>query len=392
MTVRIGFLGAGLIAGYHARSLVAAGAEFTFAGVYDSDAGRAATFSGWTGAPVWADPETVVAGCDAVYVCTWTSEHPDLVSLAAAQGVAVFCEKPLAVDLATAEAMVATVVGAGIVNQVGLVLRSSNAFALLEHLVEDPASGRVLSVTFHDDQCIPLGGWYDSAWRGDPQRAGSGVLLEHSIHDVDLIERLGGPVESVSANSSQTHRILGIEDLVGATFRYAGGGIANLTTVWHDIPERLNDRRVEVVCERLWAVLEGDWIGPLRWQRPGQAPEELRGDALLERVASLGITREIPDGAFVRAVATGRRAEPTFADALRAHRVVDAAYRSAHAGGSPISIPAPEQSAEVELPVGVERRSHPRRIGVQERSDDIAASDIGPATSPIVGQTPNDAE
>ncbi|GAC1600078.1 MAG: hypothetical protein NVS3B21_27030 [Acidimicrobiales bacterium] len=342
MTVRIGFLGAGLIAGYHARSLVAAGADFTFVGVHDIDADRASAFSALTGAPVWPDPETVVAGCDAVYVCAWTSEHPHLVSVAAAHGVAVFCEKPLAGDLATAEAMVGAVTAAGIVNQVGLVLRSSNAFAMLEHLVSDPASGRVLSVTFHDDQCLPVGGWYDSAWRGDPERAGSGVLLEHSIHDVDLIERLGGPVVSVAANSAQSHHIAGIEDLVGATFRYAGGGIANLTTVWHDIPERLNDRRVEVVCERLWAVLEGDWIGPLRWQRPGQAAEEFRGDALLERAAALGITREIPDGAFVRAVAAGRRARPGFADALRAHRVVDAAYRSAHAGGTPIAIPAPD--------------------------------------------------
>ncbi|GAC1385505.1 MAG: hypothetical protein NVSMB4_12840 [Acidimicrobiales bacterium] len=341
MTVRVGFLGAGLIAGYHARSLVAAGTDFAFAGVHDTDVERAAAFSGWTGATVCADPETVVAGCDGVYVCSWTSEHPRLVTLAAAHGVAVFCEKPLAIDLVTAEAMVETVAAAGIVNQVGLVLRSSNAFALLEHLVRDPSSGRVLSVTFHDDQCLPVGGWYDSVWRGDPRRAGSGVLLEHSIHDVDLIERLGGPVVSVSANATHSHRLAGIEDLVGATFRYAGGGIANLTTVWHDIPERLNDRRVEVVCERLWATLEGDWIGPLRWQRPGQAPEEVRGDALFERVAALGLTREIPDGVFVRAVAAGHGARPGFTEALRAHRVVDAAYRSAGSGGTPITIPAP---------------------------------------------------
>ena len=41
--------------------------------------------------------------CDAVYVCSWTSEHPRLVAAAAERGVHVFCEKPLAVDLATAD-------------------------------------------------------------------------------------------------------------------------------------------------------------------------------------------------------------------------------------------------------------------------------------------------
>lgn len=341
MTVRIGFLGAGLIAGYHARSLVAAEADFAFGGVFDTDRDRAAAFASWTGAPTCASEAAVIDGCDAVYVCTWTSEHPRLVALAASQGRAVFCEKPLAPSLAAVEEMVAAVARAGVVNQVGLVLRSSNAFGLLEHLVADEASGRVLSVTFHDDQYLPVRGWYDSTWRADPARAGSGVLLEHSIHDVDLIERLGGPVATVAANSAHLHGIDGIEDLVGATFRYAGGGVANLTTVWHDIPERLNDRRVEVVCERLWAVLEGDWIGPLRWQRPGSPPRVLQGDALLAEVAALGVSRPVPDGRFVASVRAGTPASPDFADAWRAHTVVDAAYRSAASGGSAIAIPPP---------------------------------------------------
>lgn len=341
MTVRVGFLGAGLIAGYHARSLVAAEADFAFAGVHDPDAERASAFASWTGATACASEDEVVDGCDAVYVCTWTSEHRRLVALAAGRGKAVFCEKPLATSLAGVEDMVRSVDEAGVVNQVGLVLRSSNAFALLEHLVRDPASGALLSVTFHDDQYLPITGWYESTWRADPARAGSGVLLEHSIHDVDLIERLGGPVASVAANSAHGHRIDGIEDLVAATFRFSGGGLANLTTVWHDIPERLNDRRVEIVCERLWAVLEGDWIGPLRWQRPGAPPTELRGDRLLAEVEALGLTRRVPDGAFVDAVRTGGRASPDFADARRAHIVVDAAYRSAANGGAPVGVAPP---------------------------------------------------
>ena len=126
-------------------------------------------------------------------------------------------------------------------------------------------------MTFHDDQTSPSTGGTSRSGAGIPARAGSGVLLEHSIHDVDLLELLGGPLATVAATASHTHGIAGIEDLVTATFAYASGAHANLTTVWHDIPERLNDRRIEVVCERLWASLEGDWIGPLRWQRPGAA-------------------------------------------------------------------------------------------------------------------------
>ncbi len=341
MTVRVGFLGAGLIAGYHARSLAVSGADFSFAGVHDADPARAATFASWTNATVCSSDVEVIDGCDAVYVCTWTSEHPRLVSLAAGRGRPVFCEKPLATGLEGALAMAGAIASAGVINQVGLVLRSSSSFALVRHLMEDPSSGNVLSITFHDDQYLPVMGWYDSTWRGEPGKAGSGVLLEHSIHDVDLLERLGGPIVSVCANVAYTHGIDGIEDLAAATFRHASGALANLTTVWHDLPERLNDRRVEVVCERLWLTLEGDRIGPVRWQRPGVSPQAVQGEALLARADELGLTQVNPDGDFVVAVAEGRPASPDFADALRAHVIVDAAYRSAAAGGSPVEVPAP---------------------------------------------------
>jgi myo-inositol 2-dehydrogenase/D-chiro-inositol 1-dehydrogenase len=328
----VGFIGAGLIAGFHARSLAASAADMTFAGVYDQDAGRVASFCDLTGATAFGSPEEVVAGCDAVYVCTWTSEHPRFVALAAGVGQPVFCEKPLAVDLAGAAAMAETV--KGVTNQVGLVLRSSNAFAFLRHLIEDPESGKLLSITFHDDQCLPVRGWYDSTWRGDPAKAGSGVLLEHSIHDIDQLEQLGGPVDRIAASTGHVHGIEGIEDIAAVTCRYKAGGVANLTTVWHDVPERLNDRRVEVTCERLWAMLEGDWIGPIRWQRPGGPVQRLRNEELTARVEELGLTRANPDGAFIEAVRDGRPASPDFEDALRAHVLVDAAYRSAAGEGT----------------------------------------------------------
>lgn len=347
MTVRVGFLGAGLIAGVHARSLAASGADFAFAGAYDADDARLAAFASLTGASVCSSASEVVAGCDAVYVCTWTSEHPELVALAAAAGRPVFCEKPLATDLAGAVEMHRTVTEAGVINQVGLVLRSSNAFALLRHLVDDPDSGRLLSVTFHDDQCLPVEGWYDSTWRGDAAKAGSGVLLEHSIHDVDLIEAVGGPVARVSGNLAYTHARPGIEDVVAATLGYASSAVANLTTVWHDIPERLNDRRVEVVCERLWVALEGDWVGPIKWQRAGSPVQRLRGSELVDHAVELGIDRANADGDFIAAVADGRPASPDFGDALRAHVLVDAIYRSAR-DAAVVDIPSPGSgSAEV---------------------------------------------
>src|SRR5882724_4742993 len=99
MTVRVGFLGAGLIATYHSKSLHVSDADVGWAGVFDPDPDRAQDFASASGATLCETEEQVLDDCDAVYVCTWTAEHPRLVAAAAARGLPVFCEKPLATNL-----------------------------------------------------------------------------------------------------------------------------------------------------------------------------------------------------------------------------------------------------------------------------------------------------
>lgn len=339
MTVRVGFLGAGLIATYHSKMLRASGEDVAWSGVHDPDRDRAERFAAASGATPCPTEDEVLAGCDAVYVCTWTSEHVRLVRAAAERGVAVFCEKPLSVDLAGAVEVAGALAAARVVNQVGLVLRYAPAFTLLRSLVADPASGRVMAVVFRDDQYLPVRGWYGSSWRGDVARAGAGTLLEHSIHDLDVLEWLCGPAERVAAETAGYHGLPGIEDVAVATLRFASGATASLTSVWHDVLERPSLRRVEVLCERAWYALEGDWWGPVRWTVEGRGSGAVEGDGLVAALAERGIVPVNPDGAFVRAVAAGTPAFPDAAVALRAHVVADAAYRSAAAGGSAVAVP-----------------------------------------------------
>jgi predicted dehydrogenase len=162
VTVQVGFLGAGLIATYHAQSLRASGADVRWGGVFDPDRDRAERFAAASGAALCGSEDEVLERCDAVYVCTWTSEHPRLVEAAARRGRAVFCEKPLAVDLPLARRMTAAVEEAGVINQVGLVLRHSPTFGLVKALAADPASGRPMSIVFRDDQYLPVQGMYGS--------------------------------------------------------------------------------------------------------------------------------------------------------------------------------------------------------------------------------------
>jgi myo-inositol 2-dehydrogenase / D-chiro-inositol 1-dehydrogenase len=338
VTVRVGFLGTGFISRFHAAALGASRVEHEIVAVHDPDVDRAAAFAADNGGAAVVGEDELLALVDAVYVTTWTSEHPRLVAAAADAGVAVFCEKPVAVDAPTAERMVAGVEAAGVVNQVGLVLRFLPSFRWLRRLVHDERAGRVLAVVFRDDQYIPDQGVYGSTWRVDASRSGRGTLLEHSIHDVDILLWAFGPVDGVSGAVREVHGHDRIDDVTVARLDFAGGAIGTLTSVWHDVLERPSLRRVEVFCERLYVALEGDFTGPVRWQFTGEAERVLEGADLARAVAAAGDTGTTNAAtAFLTSVRDGTPASPALAEALPAHRVVDAVYASAAAGGTVVA-------------------------------------------------------
>ncbi|MGZ4792536.1 MAG: Gfo/Idh/MocA family protein [Ilumatobacteraceae bacterium] len=337
--LRVGFLGAGLIASYHSKSLRRCASDIERAGVYDADPQRAAAFAAASGHTAMTDEDEVLDSCDAVYVCTWTSEHFRQVEKATARGLAVFCEKPLAFDAETAERMAALVADAGVVNQVGLVLRHSPAYLWAKHLIDDPKAGKVMGVVCRDDQFIPIQGHYGSTWRSDRSLAGAGTLLEHSIHDVDMFRVLAGEIERVSAHATNFHGHDGIEDVATASVRFSSGALGTLASIWHDNLARPSLRRVEVFCERRDITIEGDdWFGPVSWSNSEGDSHRLAGDELVAAMAPIRDGSDNPDECFVRAVLAGTQAAPDFADAVKAHRIIDAMYTSAAQDGQSVEV------------------------------------------------------
>jgi predicted dehydrogenase len=337
--LRVGFLGAGLIATYHSKSLRHCGAPVVRAGVYDPDRVRAEAFALASGHRVCDSEAEVLDGCDAVYICTWTSEHPRLLRAAAERGRHVFCEKPLATSTDEAIEMTRVADAAGITHQVGLVLRRSPAYLWARHLIDDPAAGRVMTVVFRDDQFIPTQGHYASTWRADRHRAGAGTLIEHSIHDVDMLRFLIGDVERVSALTTNFHGHDGIEDVAAAVLRFTTGATGTLTSVWHDNLARPSLRRVEMFCERRHIVIDGnDWFGPISWTDSDGSGGSLEGEALTARVDPMRDGSANPDGEFVRAALAGEPASPDLHTAVHAHRVVDAMYASAATDGATVRV------------------------------------------------------
>ena len=349
MTVRLGFIGTGFIARTHNWFLKHSAAEHRIVAVHDLDADRAQAFADRVGAEVVSEDE-VLDRVDAVFVTTWTSEHERLVAAAAQRGVAVFCEKPLAIDAASAQRMVAAVEAAGVVNQVGLVLRFMPQFLHARTLLAADRAGQLLAVSFRDDQFIPIQSHYGSNWRVDPTRAGRGALLEHSIHDVDIMQWLCGPVESVSGTVREVHGYPRIDDVAVARMDFANGAVASLTSIWHDILDRPSLRHIEIFCENLYLHLDGEAISPITWQFTGEPVQTLGGDALARACIDAGRARErdlapVVGGAmfnpltpFLDAIAGGAPSPLPLREALLAHRIVDAIYASADSSGNTVAV------------------------------------------------------
>jgi predicted dehydrogenase len=186
---------------------------------------------------------------------------------------------------------------------------------------------------------------YGSEWRADQALAGGGTLLEHSIHDVDVLRWILGAPTRVTARVANRFGHDGIDDVADVAFDFDDGTVATLVSVWHRILRRPSTRRLEIFCEDalLWA--DDDNLGPLHVET-ADSEHELAGTPpdwaarldLPPEVATPLLQYAMPAKAFVDAVVAGVAPSPDAGVALAAHRVVDAAYRSAAAGGQPVDV------------------------------------------------------
>ena len=235
--------------------------------------------------------------------------------------------------------MAAAAERAGIVDQVGLILRRSPAFGLVRELLADPAAGRPMTVVFRDDQFIPIRGLrLDVAGRArQGRRRHPARALDPRPRHADPSARR--PATSVACRTATFHDLPGIEDVAVATIGFESGATASLTSVWHDVDERPRLRRVEVFCERAWICLEGDWSGPVRWRFAGDAGGDgARGRRPRRRGPRPRRSARQPGRLVPASRRDGRPAWPSLEDAVRAHELTDACYASAAAGGKPVPV------------------------------------------------------
>lgn len=349
MTLNVALIGCGLNGRFHSTAIRAIARrgmlDINYAAVCDLDPERARSFTQVTGAEPFTDAAEVIDSpdIDAIYVCVPTAYHKDLVVRAAARGKHIFCEKPLATTLADVEEMVAATEKAGVKAGVGLVLRHSPILSVMKEMMDGGSLGRQMAIIVRDDQFFPITGHYASEWRKDKSIAGAGTLLEHSIHDVDALNWFGGPMKAVRGSTRNFAGYEGIEDLALAHVDFESGAQAELISIWHSVLGRPSTRRLEVFYEKGFFAVGQDYIGAIDYQVHAQSAATISADEVQKRyLASLDMPGDVFEGLlrhsledymFLKAVIDDREPFPNFRTALEAHRVVDAIYRSAAAGG-----------------------------------------------------------
>jgi predicted dehydrogenase len=289
---------------------------------------------------------------DAVLVCGPTASHAAAVEAAVASGKAIMSEKPLAPAFATVESLVDLVAGSGVVGQVGFQSRFNPLFTHLKRLVDDGDLGAPLGYMLREDQFWPTGSVVagHSSWRSDPVIAGGGALLEHTVHGCDLLAWIFGPAATVCARTRSLFGY-GVEDIATLQVTHQNEVVGTVTTAFNGVEGR-EERRLEVFFEQATVEITGDFVigapeDAFIIHRPRAAPERPDLENLRrELFTSLGVGRAdfifyqyVADREFVHAVRDGRPASPDFTDALRAHCIVEAAYRSAAASGAPTAVP-----------------------------------------------------
>ncbi|HEY7438699.1 MAG TPA: Gfo/Idh/MocA family oxidoreductase [Acidimicrobiia bacterium] len=345
--IGIGLVGCGMIGQIHAdglAKLVEDGEIVAVAAADLSDESIAATQHNCAFARTSHDAASVIAdpAVDAVMIATPTAAHRDAVLAAVEAGKAVFCEKPLAPTFDDVQELCSVVDASGLVARVGFHSRFHPILNKLEGIVLSGELGRPMGYALRDDQYWPTGSVVSghSSWRSDRAVAGGGALLEHSIHSADILSWLFGAARSVYARTRRCFGF-GVEDAAALTIEHDTGVVGNLVTIFNGVRGR-EERRLEVFFEQGTVELTTDFlIGAEEDSLLLALPDTPAAYVDLDELRSahfdaLGVTRPdlifypyLADRAWVQAISGARTPGAGFPEALRAHALVEAAYRSA---------------------------------------------------------------
>lgn len=180
---------------------------------------------------------------DAVIIATPHPSHEDLTLRAAAAGKHLLVEKPLAVTVSEADAMVKAAAGAGVTLGVLFNQRFRAEAQMARQLIESGAIGEIYRTSLTSTM-IRSQNYYDSLeWRGKWDQEGGGVLINQGIHAIDMFQWLGGMPVSVYGKARTFKHSIEVENYASALLGYGNGAHGSMHCTTAMAP---NELRIEL--------------------------------------------------------------------------------------------------------------------------------------------------
>jgi len=272
MTKNFGIIGCGMIAGFHAKAIDAAGGKLVacYDMVPQSAERLASQYPGCK--PYQGFKEFLADGSiDIVTIGTPSGAHIEPALAAAEAGKHIIVEKPLEITLERCDRIIAACQKSNVKLTTVFHSRFHDSSRKIKAAVD---SGRFGRLTLGDAvvKWYRTQEYYDSgAWRGTWELDGGGALMNQAIHTIDLLTWLMGPVVEITAHTALlAHERIAVEDVATATLKFANGALGTLVGTTASYPGYL--KRVEISGSKGSAVLEEEDI--IKWDFAVSAPED----------------------------------------------------------------------------------------------------------------------
>lgn len=242
MSLGIGLIGTGFMGKAHAlawrtaRAVMGDVPEVRLEHLCDRTPEKAAQRASQFGFPRWTDDwRALIADprVDVISICTPNGLHRPIAEAALAAGKHVWCEKPLGVTLADAEAMAAAAAASATKTMVGYSFSRNPAYRHARKLVAEGRIGRILHIRGWVDEDYQADGTLPWTWRCRRSEAGLGALGDVAVHLVSLVTGLAGPIASVQAEIAAAYPTRPLpeggsaavenEDIASALVRFEAG-------------------------------------------------------------------------------------------------------------------------------------------------------------------------
>jgi predicted dehydrogenase len=331
--LRFGIVGCGVIGPTHAEA-IASLPDAQLVAVTDLIPEKAQKLADRYGGTPYTDLQEMLTRelLDVVDICTPSGLHGEHACQVMHSGRHVIVEKPMEISREAIEEMLRvqqeTRVKLAVISQ----HRFDPASLQVHDLVEEKAFGRLVL----GNALVPWWrsqAYYDSgAWRATWKLDGGGVLMNQSIHSIDVLQWLMGPVKSIFAYTDTLVHRMETEDVAVAILRFASGALGTIAATTGAYPGVTT--RIEIFGDKGSAVIQNDSLGYLHLARDDREEVGAYGRNLKQNknADEGGSTAQNPAALSARGHAL------QIADMIRAIREDGSPLVDGHAARQPVEI------------------------------------------------------